>query len=40
MSRRRVSAVLAVLALAGTAPVLLPTSNASAAACSSYPNRV
>ncbi|GGX34923.1 glycoside hydrolase family 19 protein [Streptomyces lomondensis] len=40
MSRRRVSAVLAALALAGTAPVLLPASNASAAACSSYPNWV
>ncbi|CAM5722944.1 hypothetical protein GCM10010256_83020 [Streptomyces coeruleorubidus] len=40
MSRRRVSAVLAALALAGTAPVLLPATNASAAACSSYPNWV
>ncbi|MFB7928467.1 glycoside hydrolase family 19 protein [Streptomyces sp. NPDC056039] len=40
MSRRRLSAVLVTLALAGTAPVLLPASNASAAACSSYPNWV
>ena len=38
MSRRRIAAVLATFALAGTAPVLLPASNASAAACSSYPN--
>ncbi|MFF8012623.1 glycoside hydrolase family 19 protein [Streptomyces sp. NPDC007929] len=41
MSRRRISAALAALALAGSAPVLLPAVNASAAsaaACSSYPN--
>lgn len=38
MSRRRIAAVLATFALAGTAPLFLPASNASAAACSSYPN--
>ncbi|MEU1106210.1 glycoside hydrolase family 19 protein [Streptomyces tibetensis] len=38
MSRRRISAVLATLALAGSASVLLPATTASAAACSSYPN--
>ncbi|MEV5315973.1 chitinase, partial [Streptomyces sp. NPDC052610] len=40
MSRRRLSAVLAALTLASTAPVLLPAADAAAAACSSYPNWV
>jgi hypothetical protein len=40
VSKRRVASALAVLALAGTAPVLLPATNAAAAACSSYPSWV
>ncbi|MEU5340552.1 glycoside hydrolase family 19 protein [Streptomyces sp. NPDC020766] len=40
MSRRRISAFVAALVLAGAAPVLLPASSASAAACSSYPSWV
>ncbi|MCZ4512505.1 chitinase [Streptomyces sp. ActVer] len=40
MSRRRISAFVAALMLAGAAPVLLPASSASAAACSSYPSWV
>ncbi|MEU9961057.1 glycoside hydrolase family 19 protein [Streptomyces sp. NPDC050982] len=40
MSRRRISAFVAALMLASAAPVLLPASSASAAACSSYPSWV
>ncbi|MGP2436148.1 glycoside hydrolase family 19 protein [Streptomyces sp. JW3] len=40
MSRRRISAAVAVLALAGAVPVLMPATQASAAACSSYPSWV
>ncbi|MGW0930472.1 glycoside hydrolase family 19 protein [Streptomyces sp. NPDC002644] len=40
MSRRRLSAVVAVLALSGVTPVLMPAGEAAAAACSSYPNWV
>ncbi|MGV9251165.1 glycoside hydrolase family 19 protein [Streptomyces sp. NPDC003697] len=40
MSRRRMSAVVTALTLAGAVPVLLPATQASAAACSSYPNWV
>ena len=40
MSRRRISAFVAALVLASAAPVLLPASSASAAACSSYPSWV
>ncbi|WP_445528111.1 glycoside hydrolase family 19 protein [Streptomyces cyslabdanicus] len=38
MSRRRISAVVTALALSAAVPVLVPTSSASAATCSSYPN--
>ncbi|MEV6407504.1 MULTISPECIES: glycoside hydrolase family 19 protein [Streptomyces] len=38
MSRRRISAVVTALVLAGAVPVLLPATSASAAACSSYPS--
>ncbi|MFI0574685.1 glycoside hydrolase family 19 protein [Streptomyces tendae] len=37
MSRRRISALVTTLALAGAVPLLMPASEASAAACSSYP---
>ncbi|MEU8470178.1 glycoside hydrolase family 19 protein [Streptomyces sp. NPDC029006] len=37
MLRRRLSALVTTLVLAGAVPVLLPASEASAAACSSYP---
>ncbi|MDX2590814.1 MULTISPECIES: glycoside hydrolase family 19 protein [Streptomyces] len=40
MSKRRLSAVLTALVLGSTVPVLLPATDASAAACSSYPNWV
>ncbi|MFF4793221.1 glycoside hydrolase family 19 protein [Streptomyces sp. NPDC001276] len=40
MSRRRISAVVAALALSAAVPVLVPTSSASAATCSSYPSWV
>jgi predicted chitinase len=40
VSRRRISAAVAVLALAGAVPVLMPATQASAAACSSYPSWV
>ncbi|MEU5364143.1 glycoside hydrolase family 19 protein [Streptomyces sp. NPDC005925] len=40
MSRRRTSALLAALIISSAAPVLLPATPASAAACSSYPNWV
>jgi hypothetical protein len=40
VSRRRISAFVAALVLASAAPVLLPASSASAAACSSYPSWV
>ncbi|MFD0305652.1 glycoside hydrolase family 19 protein [Streptomyces sp. NPDC127119] len=40
MSRRRISAFVAAIVLGTAAPVLLPASGASAAACSSYPNWV
>ncbi|MEU4656879.1 glycoside hydrolase family 19 protein [Streptomyces sp. NPDC023723] len=40
MSRRRISAAVAVLALAGAVPALMPATPASAAACSSYPSWV
>ncbi|MFH9983297.1 glycoside hydrolase family 19 protein [Streptomyces sp. NPDC017179] len=38
MSRRRISAVVTALALSAAVPVLVPTSSASAATCSSYPS--
>jgi predicted chitinase len=38
VSRRRISAVVTALVLAGAVPVLLPATSASAAACSSYPS--
>ncbi|MFE4667421.1 glycoside hydrolase family 19 protein [Streptomyces sp. NPDC056716] len=38
--KRRIAAVLTALTLAGSAPVLLPAQQASAAACSSYPSWV
>ncbi|KFG77097.1 glycoside hydrolase family 19 protein [Streptomyces mutabilis] len=37
MSRRRMSAVVTALALAGAVPAFLPATEASAASCSSYP---
>ncbi|BCL32784.1 glycoside hydrolase family 19 protein [Streptomyces aurantiacus] len=40
MSRRRISAFVAAIVLGTAAPVLLPASGASAAACSSYPSWV
>ncbi|PJM95287.1 glycoside hydrolase family 19 protein [Streptomyces sp. CB01373] len=40
MSRRRISAVVTALALSAAVPVLVPTSSASAATCSSYPSWV
>ncbi|MET9443444.1 glycoside hydrolase family 19 protein [Streptomyces sp. NPDC006610] len=40
MSRRRISAVVAAIALSTAVPVLVPAGTASAAACSSYPNWV
>ncbi|MFI1209430.1 glycoside hydrolase family 19 protein [Streptomyces sp. NPDC020802] len=40
MSRRRISAFVAAVVLGCAAPVILPASGASAAACSSYPNWV
>ncbi|WP_221356183.1 glycoside hydrolase family 19 protein [Streptomyces beigongshangae] len=40
MSRRRISAFVAAIVLGTAAPVVLPASGASAAACSSYPNWV
>ncbi|MBQ0855306.1 glycoside hydrolase family 19 protein [Streptomyces sp. NPDC057621] len=40
MSRRRLSAFVAAIVLGTAAPVLLPASGASAAACSSYPSWV
>ncbi|WP_328498322.1 chitinase [Streptomyces sp. NBC_00414] len=40
MSRRRISAFVAAIVLGTAAPVLLPASSASAAACSSYPSWV
>ncbi|MFE7214790.1 glycoside hydrolase family 19 protein [Streptomyces sp. NPDC001698] len=40
MSRRRISAVVAALALSAAVPVLVPASSASAATCSSYPSWV
>jgi predicted chitinase len=40
VSRRRISAFVAAIVLGTAAPVLLPASGASAAACSSYPNWV
>lgn len=36
MSRRRISAVVTALALAGAVPLLMPANEASAASCSSY----
>jgi predicted chitinase len=38
VTRRRISAVVTALVLAGAVPVLLPATSASAAACSSYPS--
>ncbi|MFE2102594.1 glycoside hydrolase family 19 protein [Streptomyces sp. NPDC059468] len=38
MSKRRLSAVLAAIAIGTATPVLLPAAGASAAACSSYPS--
>ncbi|MFF9815206.1 aldehyde dehydrogenase family protein [Streptomyces sp. NPDC014006] len=40
MSKRRLSAVVTALVLGSAAPVLLPATDASAAACSSYPSWV
>jgi len=40
VSRRRISAFVAAIVLGTAAPVVLPASGASAAACSSYPNWV
>ncbi|MEV7285128.1 glycoside hydrolase family 19 protein [Streptomyces sp. NPDC093252] len=40
MKRRRISAVLAAVAIAASVPVLLPATEAVAAPCSSYPNWV
>ncbi len=37
MSRRRISAVVTALALAGSVPLFMPANEASAASCSSYP---
>ncbi|MEU1709551.1 glycoside hydrolase family 19 protein [Streptomyces sp. NPDC005706] len=40
MSKRRLSAVVAALALGSAVPILLPATDASAAGCSSYPSWV
>jgi predicted chitinase len=40
VSRRRISAIVTALTLAAAVPVLIPTSSASAATCSSYPSWV
>ncbi|MDT0569933.1 glycoside hydrolase family 19 protein [Streptomyces sp. DSM 3412] len=40
MSRRRISALLTALVIAGSTPLLLPAQSASAAPCSSYANWV